>query len=89
MIEIEVCYASASQQHLIPLQVPVDTTVIRAIMLSGILDLCPEIELTGNVGIFSQKVSLTDTLKAFDRVEIYRNLKLTPNQARLLRAKKK
>lgn len=87
MIKIEVCYALEKEQWLIPLEVPQGSTVIRAIMASGILEKYPDVELS-NVGIFSKKVSLNHQVKLGDRIEIYRPLALTPNEARLLRAKR-
>lgn len=87
MIKIEVCYASESRQTLLPLNVPAGSTVIKSIMASGILDLYPNIDLAGNVGIFSKKIKLDDIVKSGDRIEIYRPLKRSPNQSRLLRRK--
>lgn len=86
-INIEVCYASEARQLLISLQVTPGTTVIRSIMLSGILDNFPEVELTNNVGIFSKKVALDRVVKEGERIEIYRPLIRSPNQSRLDRAK--
>lgn len=84
----EVCFASETDQKLIEVTVPKGSTVIRTIMASGILDMFPELELNGNIGIFSKKVNLNEIVQEGDRVEIYRPLKQSPNQARLRRAKK-
>lgn len=87
-INIEVCYATEAEQLLIPLRVTPGTTVIRSIMLSGILDNFPEIALSNNVGIFSKKVALDRVVNEGDRIEIYRPLKRSPNQSRLRRVTK-
>ncbi|MDE4980418.1 RnfH family protein, partial [Francisella tularensis subsp. holarctica] len=41
------------------------------------------------VGVYSHLVDLDYQLKDRDRVEIYRNLTIDPNQARMLRAEQK
>lgn len=89
MITVEVCYALPEHQSIISVLLPKHSTVIRAIMASGILDKFPDLLLTDNVGIFSKKVSLNQELNEGDRIEIYRPLTLTPNQIRLRRAKKR
>jgi putative ubiquitin-RnfH superfamily antitoxin RatB of RatAB toxin-antitoxin module len=88
-VKVIVCYATEEEQLQIALDLPDKSTVMKAILASGILDRLPEIKLEGNVGIFSQKVTLNQVLQEGDRVEIYRPLLLTPNQLRLMRAKKK
>lgn len=85
MMTIEVCYASQGQQWLLSVVLPEGSTVIQAIMLSGMLDKFPEVNIINNVGIFSKKVPLNHVLNKGDRVEIYRPLSRTPNQLRLLR----
>ena len=87
MINVEVCYLTEKEQKLISVSVPEGSTVIRAILASGMLDEFPELELKNNVGIFSNRVSLDETLVEGDRVEIYRPLTLSPNELRLRRAK--
>lgn len=89
LLPIEVSYAKAEQQYLIPLKIATDCDVQTAIQLSGILTLCPEIDLQKNaVGIFGKQVSLTTLLQTGDRIEIYRPLLHDPNQARLRRQKR-
>lgn len=88
-MHVEVAYATAKQQVIIPLEVTLPCTVKVAIEQSGILNQFPEIDLEKqSVGIFSKKVKLTDVLCENDRVEIYRPLLIDPKQARLLRAKR-
>jgi putative ubiquitin-RnfH superfamily antitoxin RatB of RatAB toxin-antitoxin module len=88
MISIEVAYARPDRQLVIPLQVPSTCNAEQAIRLSGILTQFPEIDLlSAKIGIFGKPTLLVTTLRAGDRVEIYRPLQLDPKQARRLRAK--
>jgi uncharacterized protein len=87
VIKVEVCYALADEQCLVSVLIPAGSSVIRAIMASGILEKFPDLALSNNIGIFSEKVPLHQVLKEGDRVEFYRLLAKTPNQLRLLRAK--
>ena len=88
-ISIEVAYASPEQSWLIPLSVEEGSTIKQAIVSSGILEQCPEINLEINkVGIFSKIIALDTLLRAGDRIEIYRPLILDPKEARRLRAEK-
>ena len=88
-INVEVVYSKPEQQDLVELSLAVNATVKQAIDASGLLDKHPEIDLDINkVGIFKKLVSLDTTLKTGDRVSIFRELILSPNEARLLRAKK-
>lgn len=89
MIPVEICYASKEEQVILKFQLPEQTTVLEAILQSGLLDRFPEISLPGNVGIYGQKVPLNQRITINDRIEIYRLLEMTPNQLRLLRAKPK
>lgn len=89
LIQIEVAYATPAQSWLIPLSIEQGSTIQQAIVSSGILEQCPEINLEINkVGIFSNIAMLDTFLRAGDRVEIYRPLILEPKQARRLRAVK-
>jgi len=88
-IAIEVVYASADQSWLIPFDVEEGSTVQQAIVTSGILEQCPDINLQINkVGIFSHIVEPDVLVRAGDRIEIYRPLLLDPKEARRLRAEK-
>ena len=83
LIPVEVAYARADRQMIIPLNVATGTTAEQAIEQSGILQAFPEINLEKNkLGIFA-KLSKKDTpLKAGDRVEIYRPLIADPKEVR-------
>ncbi len=89
MLTIEVAYANPKNQSLITLKLLPGATVLDAIQQSGILAKFPEIDLKKNqVGVFGERISLTQILKDRDRVEIYRPLQIDPKQARLNRVKK-
>ncbi len=88
MIAVEVVYALPEQQTVIAVTVPEGCTVQTAICQSGILQRFPSIDLAQNsVGIFGHCVALTEFVKAGDRIEIYRPLRLDPKEARRLRQK--
>lgn len=88
-IFIEVAYATNKQSWLIPFEVEEGSTVRQAIISSGILKQCPDIDLQINkVGLFSHIVALDVLLRSGDRIEIYRPLFLDPKEARHLRAAK-
>ncbi|OUD14021.1 RnfH family protein [Thioflexithrix psekupsensis] len=87
LLAVEVAYAKLEQQVLIPLRVPENTTVQRAIELSGILLKFPEIDLNQNkIGIFSKPCKLAQTVRMGDRIEIYRPLIADPKAVRKQRA---
>ena len=89
-ITIEVVYALPEQAYRIPLKVKTATTIGQAIELSGLLQRCPEVNLNQNkVGIYGRLKELDTVLHAGDRVEIYRQLKVDPKEARRIRAEKK
>lgn len=82
-LQIEVTYASENKQRVISLEVPIDSSVENAILLSGILDEFPEIDLqVQKTGIYGQLCSLETKVVAGNRIEIYRPLLQNPMQAR-------
>jgi len=86
-IQVEVIYATADHQELRRLTVPLGTTVMQAIMASGIApDLPAEAIAADRLGIFSRRAAPDDVLADGDRVEIYRPLTLDPKEARRRRA---
>lgn len=92
LIEIEVAFATPMLQKIIKLTVPANTKINEAIQLSEINKYFPEYDLVNMpVGIFGKRQFEAEsyTLKASDRIEIYRPLSKTPNQKRLERAKNK
>ena len=88
-IAVEVAFAATSRQVVKQLHVPIGTSAIEAIQLSGLLEIFPEIEIaTASIGIFGRPAGHDKTLKALDRVEIYRDLVIDPKEARRKRALK-
>ena len=82
-IEVEVAYAREDQQVIIPLEVPVGTTLEQAVIHSGILDQFDDIDLEKNkLGIFGKLSKKTVELNPGDRVEIYRPLIADPKEVR-------
>lgn len=87
-ISIEIAYAGETDQKIIKLETDSGTTVIQAIKASDMLKTYPEIDPgEWQLGIYSKKVSEDTILQDNDRIEIYRSLKISPKEARRLRAK--
>ncbi len=87
MAKIEIVHVSEDKQ-LLKMQVEyIDgMTVQQALDTSGFLVKYPELSGLA-VGVFSKQVSLDTALRAGDRIEIYRPLKISPMEKRRLRAK--
>lgn len=86
-IIVEVAYALADQQVIIPIKVNVGITTEQAIKASGILSKFPEIDFNINkIGIFGKLTRLDTPLRHLDRVEIYRPLIADPKEVRRQRA---
>ena len=86
-INICVAYARKDKQWVIPIVVPLGTTIDLAIKQSGILEECTELVRENLVvGIFGVVKRLSDVLKDGDRVEIYRPLLADPKELRRERA---
>jgi putative ubiquitin-RnfH superfamily antitoxin RatB of RatAB toxin-antitoxin module len=89
VIDIEVVYALPQRQVLRRLSVSPHTTVERAVELSGMRSLFPEIDSSINkLGIFGKLVQPGTVLRHLDRVEIYRPLITDPKESRRQRAEK-
>ena len=86
-IAVEVVYARADVQEVVPLQVEPATTAREAIERSGLAARYPELS-TGplSVGIFGKSVPEDTVLRDGDRLEIYRPLIADPKQVRRRRA---
>ncbi len=85
---IEVACATPEQQLVIELSVNAGTTVAQAIRLSGIAAHFAELDIDNcKVGIYSEIVSPDHQVASGDRVEIYRELLMSPREARLRRAR--
>jgi hypothetical protein len=86
-IRVEVAYARPDAQVIIPVEVPEGTTLEQAIVQSRIQEQFPEIQLqVAKVGVFGKLGKLSVTLRAGDRVEIYRPLIADPKEVRRKRA---
>lgn len=86
-IRIEVIYARAERQDVVPLTLPVGTTLQQALEASGLPAKYPEIDLAkGKFGIYSKLARLDAVLRDLDRVEIYRPLIADPKEVRKQRA---
>jgi putative ubiquitin-RnfH superfamily antitoxin RatB of RatAB toxin-antitoxin module len=89
-IPVEVAYAVPEKQRIIKLEVTEGTTVLGAVMQSGIeaffddLTLGPELKL----GIWGKAASGDRVLRWGERVEIYRPLQADPKAVRKARAAK-
>lgn len=78
-MQVGVAYSEPAQQSWLTIEVPDGTTVGEAIERSGILKQFPHIDLTAQkVGVFGKVVKLDVSLKAGDRVEIYRPIIADP-----------
>jgi len=89
VMPVQVCYLGVAEIILLDVQVSMDTTIMQAIELSGVLKQAPEINLqTQKVGVFGKLKSLEGRLHPNDRVEIYRPLVADPMEARRRRTVK-
>jgi uncharacterized protein len=88
IIEVALAYAKPEQQIVLPLKVPLGTTLGQAIAISGITKRFPEIDLLKNkTGVFGQLHPLEYILRPGDRVEIYRPLIADPKELRRARGR--
>lgn len=88
-ISVVVACALALRQETRPLKMPAGSTVLDAVLASGLLSAFPEITLDMNrLGIFGRLVRADATLRDGDRVEIYRSLAADPKDIRRRRARK-
>ena len=89
MISVEVVFALPTTATSLTVEVPQGTTAEEAVIKSGILEKCPEIDATSlTLGVWNRKCKLTQVLAQGDRVEIYRPLIADPKDARRKRAEK-
>ena len=89
-VSVEVVYATAETHWLESVTLPEGSTVADALGQTNIQAIAGyQVTGQGDVGVFSKKVTLDSKVTDGDRIEIYRLLKLSPNEIRLLRAAKK
>ena len=87
MFDVIVAWAVPGHVLLRPVQVEPGTTIEQALVLSGVLQDVPEIDLaTYPVGIYGKKKPLDTVLRPLDRIEIYRPLVADPKESRRRRA---
>lgn len=85
---IEVSYAVPGAQRVLSLRVPSGCTARRAVLLSCIDALFPEIDAAScPLGVFGTAVGDEYRLEDGDRLEVYRPLENDPMDARRLAAK--
>ena len=90
LIPVEVACALPARQALLRLDVPQGSTARDAVQRSKIAEQFPELDVeSAPLGVFGQSVEANYTLRAGDRVEIYRPLIADPKAARRKRAAKK
>lgn len=82
-IRVDVAYAKSERQSIISLTMPTGSTAEQAILVSGIFEQFPEINLdTQKIGIFGQICKRQQIIQSGDRIEIYRPLAQDPMSAR-------
>ena len=90
MLNVTVVYALPQKLFHEALERPPGSRVCDALAQSGVLEAYPDIEIeSAPLGIFSRRVELDTLLTEGDRVEIYLPLKLSPTDARRLRAERR
>ncbi|MCV2403661.1 RnfH family protein [Marinomonas sp. C2222] len=91
-MRVEVAYAEPEKQKILAFEVEEGCTVRDAVRRSNITTFFPHIDVENiKVGIFGKAVRNPEEqiLKEGERVELYRELKYDPKQARANRAAKK
>ena len=84
-IAIEVSYAVPGAQRVLSLRVPPGCSARRAVTLSCIDALFPEIDAAScPLGVFGTPVADEHRLEDGDRLEVYRPLEIDPMEARRL-----
>ena len=86
VLEIEVVYALRSQQYSVTVALHEGATIADALEHCGLVERLGLDEADLKVGVFGERRALSDTLRAGDRVEIYRPLLDDPKQIRRRRA---
>lgn len=83
-IDVLVAYAPAARQvSEIALRLPAGSTVAQALEASGLAGQHPELDLLhAPVGVWGRKAARDQVLRALDRVEVYRGLRVDPKVAR-------
>lgn len=89
MISVEIVFALPTKATTLTVDVVQGTTAEQAVIQSGIIEKCPEIDPTAlTLGVWNRTVKAYYELKDGDRIEIYRPLIADPKDARRKRAEK-
>ena len=89
-VRIEVVYALADAQQVVPVEVEEGATALAAVKASAILSRHPEIDRANlRLGRFGQEIAREARVAEGDRIEILRPLVVSPMEARRLRARKR
>ncbi|MDW7548043.1 RnfH family protein [Pseudoalteromonas peptidolytica] len=89
MIKVEVVFALPDKATSVSVDVPEGTSAEQAVLQSGILDKCPEVDANNlTLGVWNRTVKLHQVVNDGDRIEIYRPLIADPKEARRRRAEK-
>ena len=86
-MNVLVVYALPDRQHVLRTDVGAGTTVIQAIVASGLLALEPALQDAPlSAGVWNRPVALDAQVREGDRIEVYRPLTVEPKEARRIRA---
>lgn len=85
VLHIEVVRAFPEKQELIPLELPVGSTLRQALEAARLSDVDMA---TGKFGIYGKLASADTVLRDRDRIEVYRPLIADPKEVRRARAAK-
>jgi putative ubiquitin-RnfH superfamily antitoxin RatB of RatAB toxin-antitoxin module len=89
-LEVEVVYARPGEEDAIAVRLRPGATLLDAVRASGMLERHSELKETPlKLGVYGALKPAESTVKAGDRIEIYRPLALDPKEARRRRARKK
>ena len=89
MISVKIVFALPTKATTLTVEVAQGTTAEQAVIQSGIIEKCPEIDPTAlTLGVWNRTVKEHYELKDGDRIEIYRPLIADPKDARRKRAEK-
>jgi putative ubiquitin-RnfH superfamily antitoxin RatB of RatAB toxin-antitoxin module len=86
-IRIEVVYARADAQEVVPLELQQGARIADALAAAGLTDVPGGTPSRSHIGIWGAPASLDTEWRDRDRVEIYRELVADPKQARRQRAR--
>ena len=89
-LEAEVVYATPDGEDCVRVSVAAGATLLEAVLASGIIARHLELDAaTLSVGVHGLARQAAAPVAAGDRIEIYRPLKMDPNEARRKRARKR